>query len=141
MPQAKRLVAILGAVILLCGCATTVKPPQGRGRVDSPLTNDPDRVACLRAAHLPVQEVGLTALPLLLPATPSYDPWAWLTWGREVGHLSLHTTGGPSWKPLPVMFTAVFAPFGRAQPDLWLFVARAGALMALAMVFKLTHRV
>ncbi len=80
-------------------------------------------------------------LSLLIPSTPSYDPWAWLVWGREIVHLDLHTTGGPTWKPLPVIFTTLFAPFGRAAPDMWLVVARAGALMAAAMVFKLAWRV
>jgi hypothetical protein len=80
------------------------------------------------------------ALSLLIPSTPSYDPWAWLVWGREIVHLKLHTTGGPSWKPLPVIFTTAFAPFGKAAPDLWLVVARAGSVMAAAMVFKLSWR-
>ena len=43
----------------------------------------------------------IAALSLLIPSTPSYDPWAWLVWGSEIVHLDLHTTGGPSWKPLP----------------------------------------
>jgi hypothetical protein len=80
------------------------------------------------------------ALSLLIPSTPSYDPWAWLVWGREIVHVKLHTTGGPSWKPLPVIFTTLFAPFGKAAPDLWLVVARAGAVMAAAMVFRLSWR-
>ncbi len=80
------------------------------------------------------------ALSLLLPSTPSYDPWAWLVWGREIVHFKLHTTGGPSWKPLPVIFTTLFAPFGKAAPDLWLVVARAGAVMSVAMVFKVCVR-
>src|SRR5437879_3310869 len=42
----------------------------------------------------------LATCSLLLPSTPSYDPWAWLGWGREILHLGLHTAGGPSWKPL-----------------------------------------
>ncbi|MBV9838552.1 MAG: hypothetical protein JO156_10545 [Solirubrobacterales bacterium] len=82
----------------------------------------------------------IAALSLLIPSTPSYDPWAWLVWGREIVHLKLHTTGGPSWKPLPVLFTTLFAPLGKAAPDLWLVVARAGAAMAVAMVFKLSFR-
>ncbi|HEY6397189.1 MAG TPA: hypothetical protein VIX82_07020, partial [Solirubrobacteraceae bacterium] len=82
----------------------------------------------------------IAALSLLIPSTPSYDPWAWLVWGREIIHLNLHTTGGPSWKPLPVIFTTVFALFGKAQPDLWLVVARAGALVAGVMVFKVALR-
>ena len=82
----------------------------------------------------------IAALSLLIPSTPSYDPWSWLVWGREVAHLDLQTTGGPTWKPLPVIFTTVFSLFGKAAPDLWLVVARAGALMAVAMVFKMCVR-
>ncbi len=89
---------------------------------------------------LAVAALVIGALSLLVPSTPSYDPWAWLVWGREIIHLDLHTPGGPSWKPLPMLFTTVFAVFGKAQPDLWLIVARAGAVMSVAMVFKLGWR-
>lgn len=82
----------------------------------------------------------IAALSLLIPSTPSYDPWAWIVWGREIVHFNLHTTGGPSWKPLPVVFTTIFAPFGHAAPDLWLVVARAGAVMAAVMTFKIAWR-
>jgi hypothetical protein len=85
--------------------------------------------------------LALAALSLLIPSTPSYDPWSWLVWGREVAHLDLVTTGGPTWKPLPVIFTTVFSVFGNAAPDLWLVVARAGALMAVAMTFKIAWRI
>ncbi len=87
MPQAKRLVAVLGAVTLLCGCATTVKPARGRGQVDSPLTSDPNRLACLRAAHLPVQEVGPATLqigPLPAGATVRFQPTAGLAEGLQL---------------------------------------------------------
>ncbi|MBA3301360.1 MAG: hypothetical protein H0T15_05775 [Thermoleophilaceae bacterium] len=84
--------------------------------------------------------VALAALSLLLPSTPTYDPWAWLIWGREVIHLDLDTQFGPSWKPLAVMFTVPFALFGDAQPELWLVVARAGGLLALAMAYRLASR-
>lgn len=84
--------------------------------------------------------LALAALSLLIPSTPSYDPWAWLVWGREIVHLNLHTTGGPTWKPLPVIFTTAFAPLGHAAPDLWLLVARTGALMAAAMCFRVAWR-
>ncbi len=80
-------------------------------------------------------------LSLLIPSTPSYDPWAWLVWGREIVHINLQTTGGPSWKPLPMIFTVPFGLFGNAAPDLWLVVARAGAVMAVVMVFKLCVRI
>ncbi len=81
------------------------------------------------------------ALSLLVPSTPSYDPWSWLLWSREIvhGHLVI-TTGGTSWKPLPMIFTIPFALFGNVAPDLWLVVARAGALAAVVMVFRLSFR-
>jgi hypothetical protein len=82
----------------------------------------------------------IAALSLLIPSTPSYDPWAWLVWGREIVHLNLHTTGGPTWKPLPVVFTTVFALFGKAAPSLWLVVARAGGVISAVMVFKVALR-
>jgi hypothetical protein len=81
------------------------------------------------------------ALSLLIPSTPSYDPWSWLVWSRQIvhGHLTI-TSGGTSWKPLPMLFTIPFALFGKAAPDLWLVVARAGALAAVIMVFRLAYR-
>src|ERR1019366_9043471 len=82
--------------------------------------------------------VGVASL--LIPSTPSYDPWAWIVWGREIVHINLHTTGGPSWKPLPVIVTTLLAPFGKAAPDLWLVIARAGAFAAVVMVFRLAVR-
>ena len=47
--------------------------------------------------------VSLAALSLLLPSAPTYDPWAWIIWGREITALDLNTVDGPSWKPLPVL--------------------------------------
>jgi hypothetical protein len=82
----------------------------------------------------------VAALSLLIPSTPSYDPWAWIIWGREIVHVNLQTTGGPSWKPLPMIFTTLFAPFGQAAPDLWLVVARAGAIVSVVMVGRLAMR-
>jgi len=87
-------------------------------------------------AMLIVAALVVGAVSLLIPSTPSYDPWSWILWGREIIHLNLQTTGGPTWKPLPMIFTTPFALFGKAAPDLWLIIARAGALMAAVMVFK-----
>jgi hypothetical protein len=89
---------------------------------------------------LAVVAVVVAIVSLLIPSTPSYDPWAWIIWGREIVHINLQTTGGPTWKPLPVIFTTLFAPFGQAEPDMWLVVARAGAFAAVVMVFRLSFR-
>lgn len=85
---------------------------------------------------------GLAAalLSLLVSSSPTYDPWSWLVWGREVGQLDLDTRAGPVWKPLPVMFTTVLSVTGDAAPRLWLVVARAGALLAVVMAYRLGCR-
>ena len=54
--------------------------------------------------------------------------------------LSLDTSDGPSWKPLPVVATTVFSLAGNAAPVLWLLVARAGGLLALAGAAVLGYR-
>lgn len=118
----------------------------------APATDSP-HLASVRAQGLPARLTGgwlylwlvllalaLAALSLLFPSTPSYDPWAWLVWGKEIIHGSLHTPGGPTWKPLPMIFTTIFAPLGSAQPNLWLVVARAGAALAVFMSGALAAR-
>ena len=82
----------------------------------------------------------LAALSLLRPYALAFDPLAWSVWGREVGRLTLDTSSGPSWKPFPVLFTTPLALFGDATPALWLIVARAGGLLALAGAFALATR-
>jgi MFS family permease len=91
-------------------------------------------------ALLAAAALALGALSLLYPSTPTYDPWAWIVWGREISHLDLQTTGGPSWKPLPVIFTTVFSLFGGAAPNLWLVVGRGGAILAVLLAFRLAWR-
>jgi hypothetical protein len=83
----------------------------------------------------------LAALAHVLPAAPTYDPWAWITWGREITEWDLDTRTGPSWKPLPVLFTTPFALAGdSAAPELWLVIAQAGGLLAFAFTFRLAAR-
>jgi hypothetical protein len=86
--------------------------------------------------------VAFAVLSLLLPSAPTYDAYAWLIWGRDIAHLDLVTTGtGTSWKPLPALIAALFAPLGSGQPAAWLVVARAGALFACFMCGRLAWRV
>ncbi|MEA2425636.1 MAG: hypothetical protein QOH13_2046 [Thermoleophilaceae bacterium] len=86
--------------------------------------------------------VALAALSLLLPSGLTYDPYAWLLWGRDLAHLDLATGGtGTSWKPLPALVAALLAPLGRGAAPGWLLVARAGALFACFMAFRLAWRV
>ncbi|MBV9194528.1 MAG: hypothetical protein JO168_10335 [Solirubrobacterales bacterium] len=75
----------------------------------------------------------------VLPTVPSYDPWAWIVWGREVTdpHLSFAVGGGPSWKPLPVILTTVYGLFGGGAPTLWVITARAGGLLGIVAAYRL----
>ncbi|MEA2391593.1 MAG: hypothetical protein QOK31_1702, partial [Solirubrobacteraceae bacterium] len=86
--------------------------------------------------------IGLAALSLLLPWDLSYDPWGWVTWGQQLADplLRFNTEAYPSWKPLPVAFTAVFALSGGWAPALWLVTARAGALAAVGLGYRLGAR-
>ncbi len=110
------------------------------------LTAAPPRVAApaiprVRArSRVALAVLALTALSFLVPSAPTYDPWAWIVWGREVTHLDLSTVNGPSWKPLPVLLTTPFSLFGPLAPDLWLFVARAGALAGVVLAFGVVRR-
>jgi hypothetical protein len=85
--------------------------------------------------------LAIAAVTLLLPATPTYDPWAWILWGREILELDLNTRGGPSWKPFPMLFTVPFSLTGTdVAPYLWLWIARAGGLLACAMAYRVARR-
>jgi hypothetical protein len=85
--------------------------------------------------------LAVAALTLLFPSTPTYDPWAWILWGREILHLDLVTEGGPSWKPLPILFTMPFSLFGQdLAPYLWIWLARAGGLFACVLAYRLASR-
>jgi hypothetical protein len=82
--------------------------------------------------------VALAGLSLLAVApAPSYDPWAWLLWGREVAGGALDTREGPAFKPLPVAVCALLAPLGAAAPVVWVAIVRVAALLALWLAFRL----
>jgi hypothetical protein len=84
--------------------------------------------------------VALAAVSLLLPWALAFDPQAWVVWGRDASRFALDTSGGPSWKPLPVVVTTPLALTGDPTPALWLVVARAGGLLALAGAWVLAAR-
>jgi len=85
--------------------------------------------------------LALAAVTLVFPSTPTYDPWAWILWGREITQLDLVTEGGPSWKPFPILFTAPFSLFGQdIAPFLWIWLARAGGLFGCVMAYRMASR-
>lgn len=85
---------------------------------------------------------GSAILLVLLPRSLAYDPWSWLIWGREIVHLDLDTRqAATAVKPLPILADALFALTGSAAaPVLWLLVARAAGLLAIALAFRLGRR-
>src|SRR5262245_53712002 len=105
--------------------STTLSPPR------TPLRWPLVAVGCL----------ALAALSLLAARQTTYDPTAWLIWGREIIHGDLSTTGGPSWKPLPILVAAPASLLGDdAAQQLWLVISRAGGLAALVLAFELARR-
>jgi hypothetical protein len=85
--------------------------------------------------------VASVAVSLLLVApAPSYDPWSWLLWGRELASGGLDTREGPAFKPLPVGLATLLAPLGAAAPVLWVGLVRGAALVALWLAFRLGRR-
>jgi hypothetical protein len=84
----------------------------------------------------------LAAASLALPSAPSYDPWAWIVFGRELVGLGpgFSTVASTGWKPLAVLFTAPLALAGSAAPSLWLMVVRFAGLAALTLAFRLGAR-
>jgi hypothetical protein len=75
---------------------------------------------------------------VIAPA-PSYDPWAWLLWGRELAHGTLSTEEGPAFKPLPAFACAPLSLLGEAAPTAWVIVARTGAVLAAFLAFALAR--
>ena len=83
----------------------------------------------------------IAALSLLIPSTPSYDPWAWLVWGREIvapqpaddRRPDLEAAAGDLHDDLRAVRQ------GRSPTCGW-WSARAGAVMAVGMVFKVSVR-
>jgi MFS family permease len=115
-------------------------PPAQDFTADRPLAPAVSVPGALVRHRTALAVLVLAALSFVLPSAPTYDPWAWIVWGREVLHLDLTTVDGPSWKPLPMLVTPVFALAGGLAPDLWLFVARAAALASVVVVFRLVRR-
>ncbi len=73
---------------------------------------------------------------------PGFDPYGWLTWGHMTLHGGLDTNAAPSWKPLPYVFTVVYALFGAHELRLWMITSAAvslsGVIFAGRIAFKLT---
>ncbi|MFL5859328.1 MAG: hypothetical protein ACJ780_00890 [Solirubrobacteraceae bacterium] len=87
--------------------------------------------------------VVLSALLVIWARTrPGFDPYGWLTWGHMTLHGGLDTNAAPSWKPLPYVFTVIYAVFGSHELRLWMITSAAislsGVVFAGRIVYKLT---
>ncbi len=124
--------------------------PTGRDDIDGPHDNGRGAPggALQRAVHSSAVWSVLVCIVLgalsaaVLPTVPSYDPWSWIVWGREITdpHISFIISGGPSWKPLPFVFTTVWGAFGSAAPTLWVITARIGGLLGLVAAWRLAYK-
>ena len=86
---------------------------------------------------------GSAALVIWARTLPSFDAYGWLTWGQRTWHGGLDTNAAPSWKPLPYLFTVIYAVLGHhAELRLWMTtsaaVAFAGVVFAGRIAYKLT---
>lgn len=124
------------------GHAAPAGPPAAPAR--APRRDLPRPSAVPTTAWVVLACAALAALSVLIAPTPSYDPWAWIIWGRELTGLSdlgFTTAAATGWKPLPVLATT---PLSLLGPDLapaaWVAVVRTAALLALILVGRTAHR-
>ena len=116
---------------------------RGDGPGRSALAGGLQRTARSSAFWSVIVCIALGALSgVVLPTIPSYDPWSWVVWGREITdpHLNFVISGGPSWKPLPLVFTTIWGLFGGAAPTLWVITARIGGLLGLVAAWRLAYK-
>jgi hypothetical protein len=86
---------------------------------------------------------GSAALVVWARTLPSFDAYGWLTWGQRTWHGGLDTNAAPSWKPLPYLFTVIYAVLGHhLELRLWMVtsaaIAFAGVVFAGRIAYKLT---
>ncbi|MGH2890380.1 MAG: hypothetical protein ACRDNJ_12210 [Solirubrobacteraceae bacterium] len=82
------------------------------------------------------------ALVVWARTRPGFDPYGWMVWGHQTLQGTLDTNAAPSWKPLPYIFTVVYALFGAHELRLWMITSAAvslsGVVFAARIAFKLT---
>ena len=82
MSLAKLVPACVPLVLAVAACGGSVANPpagaanasQGRGRIDNPRSNQPNRIACLRHARLPVASTSLLGHPAIQIGSPGTGP-------------------------------------------------------------------
>ena len=84
---------------------------------------------------------GSAALVVWARTLPSFDAYGWLTWGQRTWHGGLDTNAAPSWKPLPYLFTVIYAAFGHhLELRLWMVSSAAVALAGVVFAGRIAYR-
>src|ERR1700684_967086 len=71
---------------------------------------------------------------------PGYDPYGWLVWAYQPLYWCLNLGGGPSWKPLPYLFTVPYALAGHYELWLWMITAAAVSLAGSIFAGRIAYR-
>jgi hypothetical protein len=71
---------------------------------------------------------------------PGFDPYGWLVWGHQTTTLSLDTNAAPSWKPLPYLFTVLYALAGHYELGLWMVTVTAISLSGVVFAGRIVYR-
>jgi hypothetical protein len=115
MPHAKSAAALGVVALVLCGCSSVVKPPQGRGKVDDPRTYAAsDHLKCMQAQGLPAKKVGQVGIqigPLPSGPTVQFLPTPGAAQGAQI-------QGQPQYQGAEVIGAALLYPHGGTDPEL-----------------------
>jgi hypothetical protein len=114
MPHVKSAAVLALAAALLCGCSATVKPPQGRGKIDDPRTDIHNHLQCLQSHHLPTQEVGQVGIqfgPLPSGPTVQFMPTDGAAQAAQI-------SGQPRYQGAEVIGPALLYPHGGTDDEL-----------------------
>ncbi|MEI7889282.1 MAG: hypothetical protein WCI34_03135 [Actinomycetes bacterium] len=86
----------------------------------------------------------LAALTMLIANRPTFDPWSWQVWARQLAFESsvgFDSGGASGWKPLPVIVSIPFNWIGPSvAPLAWVWISRTGMLMIPVVAWRLGRR-
>lgn len=115
MPYAKSAAVFGAAAVLLGGCSSAVKPPQGRGKVEDPRTAAySNYYGCMVSHHLPAQKVGQVTIQIgSLPAGPTvrFLPTPSAAQAAQI-------EGQPQYEGAEVIGAALLYPHGASDQEL-----------------------
>jgi hypothetical protein len=117
MSSAKLVAAACVAALALSGCGGVTANPvagsrdvtKGRGKVDDPLTNKPNHVACLKQAGLTVSEVLVGGAPGLQIGTAPTGPTVFFAPTPGAAQ-ELQLGGNPRYQGAEVIGSALLYP-------------------------------